>query len=80
MLVICSLTFYQTNSHDFNIIRGEMDVFTNLAESNCLYSKADCFNKNCTYCQCQSGTTFIQTRGKYGECVENEYLAYVTCK
>ena len=79
ILIISSLTFYQANSQTVDIIRGEKDVFTNLAEDDCSSSKAVCFNKNCTYCQYKNGT-FIQTRGKYGECVENKYLIYVTCK
>ena len=79
ILVVSLLTLYRTNCQNVDIIRGEKDVFTNIAKDDCSSSKADCFNKNCTYCQCR-GETFIQARGKYGECVENEYLAYVTCE
>lgn len=79
ILIISSLTFYQANSQGAKIIRGEKDVFTNLEEDDCSSSKAECFNKNCTYCQCKKGT-FVQARGSYGECVKNKYLAYVACK
>ena len=72
-------TFYQVNSQNISIIRGEKDLFTNLA--GCEPTKAVCFEENCTYCQCErEKETFIPTRGKDGECVPNEYLAYVTCK
>ncbi|CAB4004511.1 Hypothetical predicted protein [Paramuricea clavata] len=70
-------TFYQVNSQNISIIRGEKDLFTNLA--GCEPTKAVCFDGNCTYCQCERDKeTFIPTRGKDGECVPNEYLAYVT--
>lgn len=78
--ILMMSTIYQVNSKNISIIRGENDVFTN--QFGCHFTaKAVCFDKNCTYCQCQGeNETFVRTRGSYGECVLNEYLAYVTCK
>lgn len=60
------------------IFRGENDRFTNM--SGCHNSKAACFDNICAECQCMVNQTFIQTRGKYGECVSNELMVYATCK
>lgn len=60
------------------IFRGENDRFTNM--NSCHNSNAACFDNNCTECQCMVGQTFVQTRGKYGECVSDELMVYATCK
>ena len=77
--VLVILAFYQVYSQNVSVIRGEKDVFTNLA--NCGLAKAVCFDTNCTNCQCERlNQTFVRKRGKYGECVQNEYLSYATGK
>ena len=60
------------------IFRGENDKFINT--SGCHNSKAVCFDKICAGCQCMVNQTFVQTRGKYGECVSNDLVVYATCK
>ena len=60
------------------IFRGETDRFTNT--SGCHNSKAVCFDNNCNQCQCMMNQTFVQTRGKYDECVSNDLVVYATCK
>ena len=78
-VILIVLTFYQVSGQNVSIIRGERDVFTKLGD--CRSAEADCYGTNCTYCQCKkTKTTYIPSRRKYGECVANEYLAYVTCK
>ena len=60
------------------IFRGENDRFTKT--SGCHNLKAVCFDSNCAECQCMVGQTFVQTRGKYGECVSNDLMVYATCR
>ena len=43
------------------IFRGETDRFTNTS------------GNNCNQCQCMMNHTFVQTRGKYGECVSKRF-------
>ena len=66
------------------IFRGENDRFTNMLHGSdryeCHILKAYCFDSSCTYCRCAVDQTFIQTRGKYGECVSNDLIVYATCK
>ena len=77
ILVILALHQVLIHGKNISIIRGEKDVFTNLAE--CRLAKAVCFDTNCTNCQCKGlNETYVQRRGKYGECVRNEYFAYAT--
>lgn len=79
ILVILALHQVKVHGKNISIIRGEKDVFTNLAE--CRLAKAVCFDTNCTNCQCKGlNETYVQRRGKYGECVRNEYFAYATGK
>lgn len=71
-------TFYLTNSQ--SIIRGDNNIFTKKAA--CRLANAVCLHKeNCTNCQCEKGDqTFVRARGRYGECIPNKFLAYVTCE
>lgn len=79
ILVILALHQVKVHGKNISIIRGEKDVFTNLAE--CRLAKAVCFDTDCTNCQCKGlNETYVQRRGKYGECVRNEYFAYATGK
>lgn len=79
LFILVILAFYQVNSKNVSVTRGEKDVFTNLA--GCGLAKAVCFDINCTNCQCKRlNQTFVRRRGKYGECVRNEYLSYATGK
>lgn len=70
------------NSNDIDIVRGEHDRFTNIAEPKdkirgCSKRNAVCFDKDCTYCQCgMVEQTFVRTRG----CVSNELMVYAACK
>ena len=78
-VVIISTSNQVNSQNEITIIRGERDIFTNLA--GCKNANAACLDKNCSYCQCKrEKETYILSIRKHGECVANKNLTYVTCK
>ena len=75
--VVASIS-YLADAKEVIIFRGEHDEFTKI--TTCSESNALCSNATCTYCRCMTGQTYVQPRGRYGECVSNDLIVYATCK